>query len=258
MIYFCLPCHNEAETVGLVLWKIRRVLEDTQREYQILVGDDASTDATAEVLTPYQRVLPLTVIRNQERLGYAATVERLFKEALRFSDRHKRDVAFLLPADFSGDPDFLPDFLRKLDSGADVVVGEATLEGEGDIWRKRLRRWAPRLLGRRARVEGVQDLISGYLAFRLVTLRHTFRDRSSWLDTEGWAANAELIARTTRVARRLETVPVIERADRHPRVSRFTPWTRARELWSARHQLATIRSTPPARERLSPAEGDFS
>ncbi|MGH7733404.1 MAG: glycosyltransferase, partial [Gemmatimonadales bacterium] len=61
MIYVCVPCHNEAETVGLLLWKVRQVFSDFPREYQLLVGDDASTDQTAEVLRPYAKVLPLTV-----------------------------------------------------------------------------------------------------------------------------------------------------------------------------------------------------
>src|SRR6185295_2674518 len=103
-IYFCIPAHDEAPTIGLVLWKIRRVLEESSREYQLLVGDDASTDATSEVLAPYARVLPLTVLRSEVQVGYAATVESLLRQALSRSDRHKRDVAILLPADFAADP----------------------------------------------------------------------------------------------------------------------------------------------------------
>ena len=102
----------------------------------------------------------------------------LLREALRRSDRHKRDVAILLPADFSADPSTLPEFLKRIDSGADVIVGEATLEGEPDKWQRRVRTWAPRLLGRHGRVEGVRDVVSGFAAFRLVALRNAFRDRA--------------------------------------------------------------------------------
>lgn len=243
MIYFCIPSHDEAATVGLVLWKIRRVLEDSPREYQLLVGDDASTDATADVLAPYAKVLPLTVLRSETRLGYAATVERLFKEALRQSDRHKRDAAILIPADFAADPAELPEFLKRLDSGADVVVGESTLAGEPDRWSRLVRKWAPRLLGRRAKVPGVRDVVSGYAAFRLVALRNAFREQGdSWLTADGWAANAQLLAWASAGARRVEVVPISERFDRRQRDPRHTPWERARALWAAR---GSITAPPP-------------
>lgn len=252
MIYFCIPSHDEAPTVGLLLWKIRRVLDESAREYQLLVGDDASTDATAEVLAPYAKALPLTVLRSETRLGYAATVERLLKEALRRSDRHKRDVAILLPADFTADPAELPEFLKRLDSGADLVVGEATLTGETDRWRRMVRRWAPRLLGRRARVDGVRDVVSGFAAIRLVALRHAFRERQDrWLTTDGWAANAELLAWTAAAARQIEAVPVLERAERRQRPSRHEAWPRARALWAARGEFAAPPPGPegPRKER---------
>ena len=57
MIYVCIPAHDEGPTVGLLLWRIRKVFEEFPREYQFLVGDDASTDGTAEILEPYQKVL---------------------------------------------------------------------------------------------------------------------------------------------------------------------------------------------------------
>jgi glycosyltransferase involved in cell wall biosynthesis len=244
MIYFCIPAHDEAATIGLVLWKIRRVLEDSPREYHLLVGDDASTDSTAEVLAPYAKVLPLTVLTSATRQGYAATVESLLREALSRSDRHKRDVAILLPADFAADPATLPEFLKRIDSGADVIVGESTLEGEPDKWQRRVRSWAPRLLGRHARVDGVRDVVSGYAAFRLVALRNAFRDQPGpWLTTDGWAANAQLLAWAAAGARRVETVPVTELAGRHVRDHRHAPWERARSLWAARRQI-----TPPPQD----------
>ncbi len=238
MIYFCIPTRDEAATVGLVLWKIRQAMSGSSREYQLLVGDDGSTDATAEVLAPYANVLPISVIRHEQPLGYAATVERLLKEALEQSDRHKRDSAILLPADFTIDPAELDEFLKKLDSGADLVVGEATVEGEADRGRRLVRRWAPRLLGRRVRVRGVRDIVSGVAAFRLVALRQAFRDRPDrWLATDGWAARAELLAWAAAGARQVESVAITERADRRQRPSRTTPWPLARELWHARGQL---------------------
>jgi glycosyltransferase involved in cell wall biosynthesis len=248
MIYLCVPSHNEAATVGLLLWKASRVLEGSTREYQMLVGDDASTDQTTEVLAAYVKALPLTVLRSEQQLGYAATVERLLQEALRLSDRHKRDAAILIPADFSIDPACLVEFFKRLDSGADVVVGEADTAMEPDRWRRMVRRWAPRLLGARVRVGGVRDVVSGFIAFRLIALRNAFRDRPErWLNVDGWAANAELLSWTAAGARRVETVTVVERVDRLQRPSRHAAWPRVRELWAARRHLVKPPVPPPER-----------
>ena len=76
MIYVCIPVHDEARTVGVLLWKIRRVMRELARDYEILVLDDASGDDTAAALGRYKKVLPLSVIRSDQRLGYARSLER--------------------------------------------------------------------------------------------------------------------------------------------------------------------------------------
>jgi len=243
MIYVCIPSYDEAPTIGLVLWKIRKVFEDFPREYQLLVADDGSSDATAELLAPYAKVLPLTVVRHSRRQGYARSVEELFQLAASQSDRPKRDSVILMHADFSHGPQYLPDFVRRLESGADLVVGEATLSGEPSRGRRLLRRWAPLLLRRAIRVPGVSDTVSGFVAFRLVTLRHVLEPQGRpALRAEGWAANAELIGRAARFARRIETVRIVERHDLRSRESRVTPWETLRELWRAGGLLRSARA----------------
>lgn len=246
MIYVCIPSHNEGPTIGLVLWKIRKVFQEFPREYQILVADDGSTDGTAEILEPYTNVLSLSVIRHAACQGYARSVEELLNTALERTDRPKRDSAILMHADFAHGPEFLPHFVRRLESGADMVVGEATLAGEPSRGRRLVRRFAPMLLRRAVRVEGVTDIVSGFVAFRLMTLRNALRQPGALgLASDGWAANAELIGRAARHARRIETVPVVERHDLRPRESRVEPWAKARQVWTAarRIRLGPYRAT---------------
>ena len=68
MIYVCIPTHNEARTIGVLLWKTRNVLGEFGRDYRLIVHDDGSTDETAEVLQRYRRSLPLTVLRSEEQI----------------------------------------------------------------------------------------------------------------------------------------------------------------------------------------------
>ena len=68
----------------------------------------------------------------------------LLRLALERSDRPRRDCAVVMHADFSHGPQFLPDMVRQIESGADLVVAEATLSGEPSRAHRMLRRFAPR------------------------------------------------------------------------------------------------------------------
>jgi dolichol-phosphate mannosyltransferase len=247
MIYVCIPSHNEAPTVGLLLWKIRQVFASFPREYQLLVLDDGSTDATAEVLERYTRVLPLTVLRHDERQGYAASVDRLFRQAVELTDRPKRDAAILMHADFAHSPQVIPDLVRRIESGADLVVAEARLEGEASRAYRLVRRYGPLLLRGVVNVAGVRDLLSGYSILRLVVLRNALRSQQgSLFVSDGWAANAELYWRAGRYSRRVETVPTVERHDLRQRPTRVRAGQQAMELWRARARLRAAPIPPPA------------
>ena len=250
MIYICIPSYNEAPTVGLLLWKIRQVFSDSPREYQLLVCNDGSTDATAEVLAPYAKVLPLTVLTHKDRLGYAASVEALLRLAVELTDRPKRDCAILMHADFAHGAEFLPELVKQIDSGADLVVAQSKIEGEPSRFFRLVRRVAPLLLRNNVKVPGVSDIVSGFAAFRLVVLRNAIRAQPGpLLSTDGWAANAELFTRAAQSARRIETIPTIERRDVRPRASRLVPWDAARELWRAGGRLKKVARAIKAQPR---------
>ena len=243
MIYVCIPSYNEAPTVGLLLWKIRQVFADFPREYQLLVGDDASTDATREVLEPYQKVLPLEIVRNKSREGTTRTVERLLKLALERSDRPKRDAVVILHADFTHSAAALPEMIKKLESGADLVVAEGSVGGSEPRGYRWFRRWGPHLLPRAARAPGVRDGLSGFVAARLIAVRGAQRAAGDpLLRLDGWAGRAELIAKLGRQARRVDVLPAPERVDLRERPSRLDPWEEAKAIWRAR---AVLRDLPP-------------
>ena len=244
MIYVCVPVHNEARTVGLVLWKVRQVFTAFPREYQLLALDDASTDGTGEVLASYAKVLPLTVVTHQTRRGYANSVEELLRLSLQRTDRPKRDCAITLHADFVHSPESMEEMVRRIESGADLVVAEL-VEQRGSPPRalRWARRWTPHLL----RVPGVKDTISGFVALRLVLLRQAMkRDSAPLLATDGWCANAELLARLAPHARRLDAIPGAARYDLVQRPSRVSPWRQLRDAWRARAIIRAARISSAA------------
>jgi len=249
MIYVCVPVHSEAKTAGLVLWKVRQVFTALQREYQLLVCDDGSTDGTAAVLASYARVLPMTVLTHATRAGYARSVEELLRLALQRTDRPRRDCAVVLHADLAHAPEAMTEMVKRLESGADVVVAEQVRDIGQPPWSLRLaRRLTPRLLP----VAGVRDTVSGYLALRLAVLRQATRAEAPpppggfLLRTDGWCANAELLARLAPHARRLETVSAAARYDLHQRPSRVRPWQELVAAWHARPVIRAVRAATAA------------
>jgi hypothetical protein len=197
--------------------------------------------AFPEVLERYTRVLPLTVIRHRERIGYAASIEELLRKAVDRTDRPKRDSAVLMHADFAHGPHFIPDLVRRIESGADIVIAQGKLEGEPSRSRRLVRRFAPVLLRGVVSVPGVTDVVSGFAIFRLVTLRNAFRRGASpLLTSQGWAANAELYDRAARHARRVETISAVERGDLRQRPSRVGSWDAVLTVWRARRPLRQL------------------
>ncbi len=256
MIYVCVPVHNEARTAGLVLWKVRQVFTAFAREYHILACDDGSTDGTGEILASYGRVLPMTLVTHPARQGYSRSLEELLRLALQRTDRPKRDCAITLHADFVHAPETMEEMVKRLESGADLVVAEEARALGRRSWGERwVRRFAPRLLP----VAGLRDSVSGFTALRLIVLRQATQrvaGGTALLTTEGWCANAELLARLAPHARRVEAVPTPARYDLQQRPSRVTPWHQLLAAWRGRGAVRAARSLALALAFVAPSSLD--
>lgn len=248
MIYIGLPVHNERHTAGVLLWRLRQVMLDDDLDFRLLVVDDGSTDGTDEVLEPYRRVLPLEVIRHDSRRGYAASLERLIREALSLSDYHKRDALLTLQADFTDAPEAIPGMIRRYQSGADLVAG--TLSDAADLPRSvRMGRAAASWLSGSLPVPPeASDPLSGFRFYRLFVLRRALEDLASpddrLLHHDGWAANAELLTLAWPHVRRYEEVEFAPDYRRRYRKSRFRFFSQLWDVFRAGRDERLRRKAP--------------
>lgn len=209
------------------------------RDYEVLVLDDASTDGTPGVLDRYRRVLPLRVLKEENRVGYPGAVQRLLWKALERTSYPKRDAAVVLQADFTESPDYIVPLIKAVEGGADVVAGVVEANGRPAPRAVRVaRRMAPWVLGRAFGGAPVSDPLSGFRAYRLIVLKKALAEFQGrpFLTTDGWASNVELLRLVAPHARRIVEAPLTLRYDVDGRPSRLSAVRTLRGLLRVRRE----------------------
>jgi glycosyltransferase involved in cell wall biosynthesis len=155
-ILIIMPALNEEESLRATLKELREVIDGPD----ILVIDDGSTDATAEVASragALSAQLPFT-------LGVGGAV----RVGLHYAQRNGYDRAVVIDADGQHDPAGITALLEALDNGADMAVGSRFAAGTDDYPVGRTRRQAMRFLGAIVRAltgQRFSDVTSGFRAF---------------------------------------------------------------------------------------------
>lgn len=230
MIYICIPAHDEGRTVGVLLWKIRETMAELRRDYEVLVLNDGSRDETAELMEKYKQVLPLTVLAHDRRQGYGPAVERLLREAAGRAPYPKRDAIVVMQADFTDPPEHLANLVKTLEGGADIV-GSVPSDGSPAPWLVRAARRLAALLGGRRGALAAGDPLCGFRLYRAKVVKAALEASAGapLLSRDGWAANAELLAKLAPFARRVAEAPAQRRYDLRRRKTRVRPLAVARE-----------------------------
>jgi len=231
LIYICIPTYNESPTIGVLLWRIRRVFQDYSREYEIIVYDDASTDSTLETLKPYADVIPLTILRGETRQGFGFALEKLCREVSRRTRYARRDAAIVMQADFTDQPESIPELVKRFEGGADIVAARQQIE-EAPAAVRKLRRLAGWIHRSEIPKSAGADPYTTFRLYRISVLRELLKSLGDkpLITTSGWAANMELLVRSTRFARRIENVDLAPRYDLRTRETRVRPLADAYNL----------------------------
>lgn len=123
-ISIILPVYNEEENIQPIYERVTAVLQKLTKAYEIIFVNDGSRDRTAELLITLQKkdtyVRVLTFTRN---FGHQAAVTAGL-------DHCTGDYVAILDADLQDPPEVLPEFLKKLEDGYDVVYAIRTSRKE--------------------------------------------------------------------------------------------------------------------------------
>lgn len=194
-----IPAHNEEEIIGATIESIRTTLRESGRDWQIVVVDDGSSDATFEkaksALGGQGLILRLSVCRGKAG-AIVEGVQACSTEFLLFTD-----------ADLSVPPVFFEKAAENLQH-ADVVIASRHLPGS-----KLLRRqpWLRetcgeifRVLVQRLFLPDISDFTCGLKAFRTIHAREMFRN----LNCLDWTFDVELLLRAREANLKISELPV--------------------------------------------------
>lgn len=118
------PTYNEKENLPRFISAVRGALPQAD----ILVVDDASPDGTGDIADAIAgKDAQVRVLHRAGKLGLGTAYVQAFRKGL----AEGYDRFFEMDADLSHDVKYLPDFVRALDDGADVVIGSRNIPGGG-------------------------------------------------------------------------------------------------------------------------------
>jgi dolichol-phosphate mannosyltransferase len=164
------PTYKEAENLPHLIGRLAKVREEHGLDLNVLIMDDNSRDGSVEIVAARPEKWVQIVVRTTDR-GLSPSVLDGMKRA-------EGEILVCMDADLSHPPEAIPQMLRKLEEGADFVIGSRYVKGgsTSDDWG--FLRWinsrVATLLARP--LTSARDPMAGFFAFRRSTFAagHSF------------------------------------------------------------------------------------
>lgn len=150
-----IPAYNEEKTIGSVVKHVKKFVG------RIIVVDDGSIDRTTEMA----RKAGANVIRNVKNHG----VDYASRVGLENAIRMKPNTILFVDADGQLDPNYIPQFLKAIEDGADYVAGWRDLSNYP--LDRRIGNWGLTKLSNILCPIGIHDTECGYRAMTLETAK---------------------------------------------------------------------------------------
>ena len=224
-----IPTYNERENLVELLG---RIFAQPVPDIHVLIVDDNSPDGTGDLAEELKGKDPrVDVMHRPGKLGLGSAYVAGFRYAL---DRGY-DAVVEMDADFSHNPDSLPEFLREL-ADADLVVGSRYLHGVTVVNWPLLRlvlSYGANLYTRIITGLPIKDATGGFKCFRRQVLEALDLDR---VKSDGYGFQIEINYKTWRKRFRIREIPIlfVDRRAGESKMSRRIVWEAVYMVWRLR------------------------
>lgn len=216
MIFFILPAFNEEAHLSTLVEKIAALGRRLNDDYQILVVDDGSKDATAEIAAALEEQFPVRLLRHKTNMGLHQTIWDGLKWAAAMAGPD--DIIVTMDADNTHEPDHFLEMVPLLEHGCNVVIASRYQPGAEEIGLT----WERRILSRVANlglqlvmpIPGVKDFTCGFRAYRAHLIQRAMQFYGDeFILSRSFAAMMEILLKLRPFDVKAGEVPLVLRYD---------------------------------------------
>ncbi|KAJ3587178.1 hypothetical protein NHX12_013567 [Muraenolepis orangiensis] len=199
-----LPTFNERENLPLIVWLLVKFFGESGYDYEIIVIDDGSPDGTLQVAEQLQGIYgedKILLRPRAKKLGLGTAYIHGIKHAT-------GNYIFIMDADLSHHPKFIPEFIEKQKEGDYDLVSGTRYQGDGGVYGWDLRR---KLISRGANFvsqvllrPGASDLTGSFRLYKRAVLEGLIECCVS----KGYVFQMEMIVRARQLHYSIGEVPI--------------------------------------------------
>jgi glycosyltransferase involved in cell wall biosynthesis len=183
-----MPAYNEGKYIGSL------VLDTRQHVDEVVVIDDGSSDDTSRIAS----LAGADVVKHPRNEGYGAAILSIFAEAR----KRETDILVILDADAQHNPEEIPNLIKPIFDGYDVVIGTREKQAKKIPF---YRRFGQKVISSSINILSKEHLTDSECGFRAFS-----RKAIAKLDLKesGMAISAETVAEAARQDLKIVQVPV--------------------------------------------------
>ena len=224
MIALVLPAYNEEEALPRLLDRVRAIVPGLGEPLTVVVVDDGSKDATAEVAARAASAeMPVRVVKHEMNRGLHGALDTGLRAALAICGSSGWIVT--MDADDTHPPDVIQAMIHH-PSRASVVIASRFRPGaewHGLTWDRTLFSYGVSMLFRIVwPMPNVRDYTCGYRAYRSDVIQRAYeRWGDDFVSEPSFACMPDVLWKVSRLGPTMAEVPLSLHYDRKPGVSKM-------------------------------------